>query len=152
MTASSTQDSGPRFFVKGQYIKDVSFENPHAPNSLFSVKEKPSIDVTVDIKADRMQEDLFETTLILSCHAKADGNTLFLIELSYSGIFQLQNIPVAQVDRLLFVEAPSIMFPFARRIVSDLSRDGGFPPLMLEPIDFHALYLNRARTPQTASA
>jgi preprotein translocase subunit SecB len=140
---SPSPDAEPRFVVKGQFIKDLSFENPHAPQSLFPGKEKPSIDVAVDIKAGRLQESLFETTLLISCHAKAEGNTLFLIELAYSGIFQLQNIPVEQVDRLLFVDAPFALFPFARRVVADISRDGGFPPLMLEPIDFQALYQAR---------
>ncbi len=143
MNNPAESDNTPRFFVKAQYIKDLSFENPHAPGSLFAVKDKPTIDVAVDLKADRLQDNMFETMLLLSCHAKADGNTLFLAELSYCGIFQLQGIPIEQVDRLLFVDAPFILFPFARRVIADVSRDGGFPPLLLEPVDFNAMYMAR---------
>ncbi len=137
---NETTASAPRFVVKGQYIKDLSFENPHAPASLMAFKDKPNLDVSVDLKAQRIKDDLYELVMLLSARASSDGNTLFLVELAYSGIFQLINVPQEHVEPLLLVDAPFVLFPFARRVVSDVSRDGGFPPLMLEPIDFLSLY------------
>jgi preprotein translocase subunit SecB len=139
-TASATPPSPPRFVVKGQYIKDLSFENPHAPGSLLAFKDKPNLEVSVDLKAQKIKDDLYELVMLLSARASHDSNTLFLVELAYSGIFQLINVPEEHVEPLLLVDAPFVLFPFARRVVSDVSRDGGFPPLMLEPIDFHSLY------------
>lgn len=132
--------AAPRFVVKGQYIKDLSFENPHAPGSLINLKEKPGLEVSVDLKAQRLQEDMYELTMLLSARASAQNATVFLIELAYGGMFQLVNVPEEHIEPLLLVDAPFVLFPFARRVISDVTRDGGFPPLMLEPIDFHALY------------
>lgn len=140
------------FLVKGQYIKDLSFENPNAPQSLMAANNKPGIDVNVDLKAQKLQDDFYEMTLHIASRAVLDGATLFLVELAYAGIFQLSNIPAERVEPLILIEAPFVLFPFARRVIADVTRDGGFPPLMLDPIDFHALYLqNRARTSGTVS-
>jgi preprotein translocase subunit SecB len=140
------------FIVKGQYIKDLSFENPHAPHSLMAASNKPSIDVNVDLKAQKLQEDIYEMTLNITARAILDGNTLFLVDLAYAGIFQIANIPADRVEPLILVDCPFVLFPFARRVIADVTRDGGFPPLMLDPIDFHALYLqNRARAEAAAS-
>lgn len=140
------------FIVKGQYIKDLSFENPHAPQSLLATNNKPSIDVNVDLKAQKLQEDIYEMTLHISARAVLDGNTLFLVDLAYAGIFQITNIPPEHIEPLILVDCPFVLFPFARRVIADVTRDGGFPPLMLDPIDFHALYRqNRARAEATAS-
>jgi len=129
------------FSVKGQYIKDMSFENPHAPHSLMAVQAKPAIDINVDLKAQKLQEGIYELTLYVSARAVAEGNTLFLVELAYAGIFQLFNIPEERIQPLLLIDCPFVMFPFARRVIADVTRDGGFPPLMLDPIDFHSLYV-----------
>ena len=141
MAANETADTQAQsFLVKGQYIKDLSFENPHAPQSLTNVTARPAIDVNVDLKAQKLQEGFYEMTLHLAARATAEGNTLFLAELAYAGIFQLINIPEDRVEALLMVDCPFVLFPFARRVIADVTRDGGFPPLMLDPIDFHALY------------
>jgi preprotein translocase subunit SecB len=140
------------FVVKGQYIKDLSFENPHAPHSLMATNNKPSIDVNVDLKAQKLQEDIYEMTLNISARAVVDGNTLFLVDLAYAGIFQISNIAPEHIEPLILVDCPFVLFPFARRVIADVTRDGGFPPLMLDPIDFHALYRqNRERATAAAS-
>ncbi len=156
--ASQSQDNGGQdttgqtFLVKGQYIKDLSFENPHAPHSLVAPDLKPAIDVNVDLKAQKLQDDLYEMTLHITTRAIVDEATLFLVDLSYSGIFQLGNIPENRIEPLLLIDCPFVLFPFARRVISDVTRDGGFPPLMLDPIDFHALYLqNRSKQDEQAS-
>lgn len=134
-------NTAPTFAVRAQYVKDLSFENPHAPQSLFSSDQRPAIDVAVDLKAQKLQEDTYEVGMHLSVRASTEQNTLFLIELVYGGIFQISGIPVEHLERVLLVECPFVMFPFVRRVVADVSRDGGFPPLLLEPIDFAHLYM-----------
>lgn len=142
MNTSPTPPNAPQsFVVKGQYIKDLSFENPHAPQSLLPTQAKPSIEVSVDLKAQKLQEDIYEMTLHLSARAMSESNTLFLVDLAYAGIFQLANIPTERIEPLILIDCPFVLFPFARRVIADVTRDGGFPPLMLDPIDFHALYL-----------
>jgi len=136
----------PSFVIKAQYIKDLSFENPNAPQSL-AANIKPSIDVGVDLKAQKLQEDLYEMTLHITTRAKTEENTLFLVDLAYAGIFQLANIPSERIEPLILIDCPFVLFPFARRVIADTTRDGGFPPLLLDPIDFHSLYhQNRAKT------
>lgn len=139
------------FMVKGQYIKDLSFENPHAPQSLMLSNAKPAIDVNVDLKAQKLQDDIYEMTLHISARAKAEANTLFLVDLAYSGIFQFTNVPEDKVEPLILIDCPFVLFPFARRVIADVTRDGGFPPLMLDPIDFQALYIQN-RNRQMAAA
>ncbi len=129
------------FMVKGQYIKDLSFENPHAPESLLATSVRPGIDVTVDLKGQKIQDNLYEMTLHITARAMTDGNTMFLVDLAYAGIFEVVNIPAEHIEPLLMIDCPFVLFPFARRVISDITRDGGFPPLMLDPIDFHALYV-----------
>jgi len=129
------------FTVKGQYIRDLSFENPHAPQSLLLVNNKPAIEVNVDLKAQKLQENVYEMTLHISARATTEGNTLFLVDLAYAGIFQIANIPEDRIEPLIMIDCPFVLFPFARRVISDVTRDGGFPPLMLDPIDFQALYI-----------
>ncbi|MCE2926921.1 MAG: protein-export chaperone SecB [Rickettsiales bacterium] len=139
--------NAPSFSVKGQYIKDLSFENPHAPQSLSATNTRPNIDVNVDLKAQKLQEEFYEMTMFLSAKASAEGSTLFLIELAYAGIFQVANVPEERIEPLIMIDCPFVLFPFARRVIADVTRDGGFPPLMLDPIDFHSLYLqNRERS------
>jgi preprotein translocase subunit SecB len=127
----------PNLQVVGQYIKDLSFENPGAPSGL---TQRPEIEFGIDVQAKRGDEMHFEVELKLRVHAKSEGRQLFLMELSYAGLFRLQNIPEEAMQPILLIQAPHMLFPFARRIVADVVRDGGMPPLMIEPIDFVALY------------
>lgn len=151
MTEPATD--APSFAVKGQYIKDLSFENPHAPQSLTAANQRPAIDVNVDLRGEKLQDEFYEMTIQITAKATVDNGTLFLIDLAYAGIFELKNIPADRLEPLLWIECPFVLFPFARRVIADITRDGGFPPLMLEPIDFHALYMkNKARTAQPAAS
>jgi preprotein translocase subunit SecB len=131
----------PRVQVVGQYIKDLSFENPGVPGN---PNVRPQIELNVDLQARQVQVEHFEVELKLRVSAKSDDKALFLLELVYGGLFQLHNTPDEVKQQVLLIEAPHIMFPFARRIVADIVRDGGMPPLMIEPIDFAALYRAKA--------
>lgn len=149
--ASTASDTAPRFAIKGQYVKDCSFENPYAPQSLLPTKDKPKIDVNVDLKAQKLQDGLYELAVSVSTKAQTKDGTLFLLELVYAGLFALVNVPQEQVEPILFVEAPFVLFPFARRVIADMTRDGGFPPLMLEPIDFARMYQEKKAQEKKAS-
>lgn len=148
MPEQSSPSNAPHFVVKGQYIKDLSFENPGAPQSLLALEQKPNIEVGVDLRAQKLQEGLFELTLRVTAKASADVTTLFLVELSYAGIFQLTNFPADTIESVILVDCPFVLFPFARRVIADVTRDGGFPPLMLDPIDFHSLYMQNKQNVQ----
>ena len=155
MSTSTQETQNPQqqsFVVKGQYIKDLSFENPHAPQSLMAAAARPGIDVNVDLKAQKLQDNIYEMTLHIAARAVADGNTLFLVDLAYAGIFQVSNVPAEHVEPLILIECPFVLFPFARRVIADVTRDGGFPPLMLDPIDFQALYMQNRQKLETAGA
>lgn len=140
----NTTQAAPRFHVTGQYVKDLSFENPRAPQSLIATDEKPKIEVTVDLNASKLRDDLYEVGLRIGVKANVKDQPLFLTDLEYAGLFTLQNIPEERLQQILFVDCPFVIFPYARRVISDVTRDGGFPPLMLEPIDFFAMYKKRA--------
>lgn len=132
-----------RFLVKGQYIKDLSFENPGAPASLMGMSEPPKIDVNVNLRGQKLQENFFELVLHLSVKAvSAKDGALFLVDLSYAGVFEFIGVSPDNISPVLLVDCPFVLFPFARRVIADVTRDGGFPPLLLEPIDFHGLYMN----------
>jgi preprotein translocase subunit SecB len=135
------ESNEPRFLIRGQYIKDLSFENPHAPQSLMVEGEQPRIDVSVSLRTQRIAEQHYELTLVLAVNAAGGKNPLFLIELAYCAIVQVINIPPERLEPVLLIDCAFVLFPFARRVVADVTRDGGFPPLLLEPIDFHALYV-----------
>jgi len=127
--------------ILGQYIKDLSFENPTPAQTIQKMAvEKPAMNINVNLNAQQVGEDIYEVDLKITATAKSDDETAFVAELLYSGLFGIKNLPEDQLQPFLMVEAPRQTFPFARRILSDVTRDGGFPPLMLEPIDFAGLY------------
>ncbi|HVV28928.1 MAG TPA: protein-export chaperone SecB [Rhizomicrobium sp.] len=132
----------PNLQVVAQFVKDLSFENPGAATEL---SQRPQIELAVDLNAKRVAEqELFEVELKIRVNATNEGKPLFLLEVAYAGIFRLQNVPdVATQQAILLIQAPHMLFPFVRRIVADVVRDGGMPPLMIEPIDFLALYQAR---------
>jgi preprotein translocase subunit SecB len=132
----------PRIQILSQYIKDLSFENPGAPASLTG---RPQIDLGVDLQAKRLEPQLFEVELKLRIDAKStDGKPVFVLELAYAGLLQIVNVPDDVLQQVLLIEGPHMLFPYARRIISDAVRDGGMPPLMIEPIDFAGLYRSKA--------
>lgn len=146
--ANQGQPAVPNLQVAGQYIKDLSFENPGA---ISGITDRPQIELAVDLNASRLAaQDMFEVELKIRVDAKNEGKPLFLLELTYAGAFRLTNVPDTGTQQLiLLIQAPHMLFPFVRRIVADVVRDGGMPPLMIEPIDFMALY--QARVAQAAS-
>ena len=125
--------------INAQYVKDLSFESPNAPQSLMMAKEAPKIDVSVDVHVQNLKDKTFEVNLVISVGAKSDEKNLFLVELSYAGVFTV-DVPEQETQAVLMIYCPGMLFPFARRIIADATRDGGFPPLMLDPIDFAALF------------
>lgn len=133
----------PQISVAAQYVKDISFENPGAPNSIRPSDEKPNINVSVDVKAKGLGKDTFEVELKIGATAKRKDETLFICETTFAGVFVLQNLPEQELQPALLIFCPNLLFPYARRLVSDLTRDGGFPALMLDPIDFARLYQQR---------
>jgi preprotein translocase subunit SecB len=141
------EDSAPIAGIISQYVKDLSFENPNAP-AVYQWQSQPAIEVQFNIGAQQLGDDLHEVALKIEVVAKAEAQTAFQVELVYAGLFALRNIPAEQVQPFLLAEAPRLLFPYARRVVSDTVQDGGFPPLMLDPIDFGTLYMQRAAQAQ----
>jgi preprotein translocase subunit SecB len=136
----AAQPAGAQLNVLGQYIKDLSFESPGAPEVLQSPPPNPQLQVTVNVTALGRSPEIFEVMLSLEVHAKSDTGLIYNVELLYGGLFRLRNIPQNMLQPLLFVDCATILFPYARRVLSDMTRDGGYPPLMLDPIDFARLY------------
>jgi len=150
-TPETPQAPESSFAIRGQYVKDLSFESPYAPQSLLTTT-KPAIEVSVDIKAQKLQDDVFEMTLHIATRATAEAKSVFLVDLAYAGIFHITGIPEQHIEQVLLVDCPFMLFPFARRVIADVTRDGGFPPLLIEPIDFHALFLQGRAEPEAAAS
>lgn len=126
--------------INAQYIKDLSFEAPHAPQIFGMLRDQqPNISVNIDVNATPMGETVYEVVIDAAATCKAQDQTAFILELSYAGLFTL-NVPQEHLQPVLLIECPRLLFPFARNILAETSRDGGFPPLMLGPVDFVAMY------------
>lgn len=130
----------PQIGIEAQYIKDLSFENPIGPGAPVALQKQPQVEVEVTTSARTMSEGRYEVCLIIRGQAESDGNTFFIAELTYGGIITLANVPEEAIEPVLLIEGARLLFPFARNIVADVTRDGGFPPLFLSPIDFVQLY------------
>jgi preprotein translocase subunit SecB len=130
----------PSLNVVAQYVKDFSFENPKAPDSLRPREGGPQISVGVNVSSRQRSATEYEVDLKMEITAKADGDVVFNIELLYGGLFQVQNVPQQHLHPFVMIECPRLLFPFARQIVADAAVRGGFPPLMIDPIDFVSLY------------
>lgn len=135
--------ASPAINAMVQYIKDFSFENPNAPRSLGPQEKPPNIQIQVNVNARQVAEADFEVNLLLEGSAKTESDTLFKFELDYAGLFRLVNIPAADQHPVVMIECPRLLFPFARQIVAEAVRGGGFPPLYIDPIDFAGLYRQR---------
>jgi preprotein translocase subunit SecB len=145
--------TAPPLMVNIQYVKDLSFEVPNAPAIYTTLRQAPRADINLDVQARRLQDgqNVYEVVLEIRTEATeplAEGETgpgkrVFLAELSYGGIFTLTGVPDNAIEPILLVECPRILFPFARNILADVTRDGGFPPVLLQPIDFVALWQSR---------
>jgi preprotein translocase subunit SecB len=130
----------PPITINAQYLKDLSFENPGAPQSLVGQTNPPNIEVAVNVGTRNLAPNTFEVSLALNGTAKRGEETVFIAEVTYCGVFTLGGIPDEHVRPVLLIECPRLLFPFARNILADATRDGGFPPLMLHPVDFVDLY------------
>jgi preprotein translocase subunit SecB len=147
-TPGAVSPTGQQLVVNAQYIKDLSFENPRAPQSLTQPNSPPAVEINVDVKAQNLGNDAYEVVLSVHAGAKMAGETLFLVELAYGAVVTARNVAQEMLPAVLLVEVPRLMFPFARNIVADATRDGGFPPLMINPIDFSELLRrNQAQPP-----
>lgn len=135
--------SEERLITNAQYVKDISFENPNSPQSLLPTKSAPDIALNVNVNVAQVSEDTFEVVLQTNVKGEAEGKTLFLADVSYAGLFTFEKITEKDRERILLIDCPAMLFPFARQIVANLIRDGGFPPLLINPIDFAELFRQR---------
>ena len=131
---------GPMLSVLAQYTKDQSFENPGAPNSLRSGLPAPQIGVNIEIGRQMMDDDTVEVTLILKAEARRENDVSFIAELEYAGLFAFQGVNIEEVQPLIMIECPRLLFPFARQIMASMTQNGGFPPILLDPPDFAAMF------------
>jgi preprotein translocase subunit SecB len=136
-------DAVPQLTSLTQYVKDFSFENPNAPRSLGPHQQSPQISLNVNVGGQGLSETDVESTLVLEGKAEMGGEVLFQFELTYCGVFRIVNVPQEQMHPVVMIECPRLLFPFARQIVADAVRNGGFPPLYVDPVDFAGLYRQR---------
>ena len=141
MTDAPNEAGLPQIAVLAQFVKDLSFENPGVgqPQS----QSKPAIQVGIDVQVRPLGPEQFEVGLRAMIEAKAGDAPIYVVELLYAGVFGLKNLPAEQQNPFLLIEAPRMLFPFARRVIADAVRDAGYPPLMLDPIDFNGLYIQQ---------
>jgi preprotein translocase subunit SecB len=151
MADDNEQASAPSLNILAQYTKDLSFENPGAPRSLQSRDKAPAINISVNVNANPLSENDFDVVLSLSAESREDDKIVFAAELVYGGVFRITGFPQEHMLPLLFIECPRLLFPFARQIISDVTRNGGFPPLMIDPIDFGQMFSQRMAEEQTKS-
>ncbi len=137
---AATEPTAPPITIGAQYIKDLSFEAPEAPGIFSEMQnEAPDIQINVDVRANHLQDNTYEVVLLVNAQCKVGGTTAFILELTYAGLFRISATEEA-LRPLLLIECPRLLFPFARNIIADISRDGGFPPMMLSPLDFVEMY------------
>ena len=140
-----------QLIINAQYVKDFSFENPRAPQSLIQPTTQPSVDINVDVKAQNLAPDVFEVILTINATARAQDEPVFLVELAYGTVVTVKDTPAEMMAPLILIETPRIAFPFARSIIANATRDGGFPPLMINPIDFAELLQRHQAEAQATS-
>jgi preprotein translocase subunit SecB len=142
----------PQLNVLAQYIKDLSFENPNAPRSLQQQGQPPQINIQINVNAKPVQDNDIEVELKLEGRADVAGNMIFSFDLTYAGVFRIQNVPQENLHAIVMIECPRLLFPFAREIIATSVRNGGFPPLLIDPVDFVALYRQKMAQMQPQAA
>ena len=146
------EEAKPALAINAQYIKDLSFEAPNAPAILAQMQQhQPQISININVRATPLQQSAYEVVLNVKADCKAGDEMAFIVELAYGGVFTI-NVPQEHVQPVLLIECPRLLFPFARNIIADATRDGGFPPLMLGPVDFVNMYRNQAQQQGEAEA
>ena len=146
------QNQQPQLNVVAQYTKDFSFENPNAPQSLAPAEQPPQIAIQINVNAKPLAENDIEVALKLEGKAERDGKLMFRFELEFAGVFRIVNVPQESLNAIVLIECPRLLFPFAREIIATAVRNGGFPPLLLDPVDFVSLYRQKMGELQTAGA
>ncbi len=144
----NSEAKGPQFTVIGQFIKDLSFESPNAPKSLQGPGSNPNMQIGVNVNARKIADDTYEVDLHFEAHAKNDEGVIYNLELLYAGLFRIANLPENALQPVLFIDCPGLLFPFVRRLVVDLTQEGGFPPISIDPINFAALYQQNLQNQQ----
>lgn len=134
---------GVQVRVVGQYVKDLSFESPNVAKLLSAAPENPNLKLEINVNATRIGSDIYESAIDFKANATAGVGVIYDFEMVYAGLFKLENMPQQGLEPMLLVNCPMLLFPFMRRIVADLTREGGFPPLLLDPVDFGALYMRK---------
>lgn len=142
----------PNLAVIAQYVKDLSFENPGSPEALRARQPQPSINIQVGVRSNTVAENEYEVELRIEARATNGQAVLFALELVYGGLFRLTNIPAQNLGAIVMVECPRLLFPFARQVVAEASRNGGFPPLLIDPVDFASLYRQQLQNAQAGAA
>jgi preprotein translocase subunit SecB len=150
-TQGAAQDQ-PQLTVVAQYIKDFSFENPNAPQSFATRQEQPQIGIQINVGATPLSETDIEVVIKLEGKAETGGTLLFRFELEFAGVFRIRNVPQDSLNPVVLIECPRLLFPFAREIIATAVRNGGFPPLLLDPVDFAGLYRQKMAQMQPAPA
>ena len=146
------QNAAPSLTVLAQYTKDLSFENPRAP-AVYQSNSTPKIDVNVDVQGRALNDNQYEVELSVAARAnRENGDSMFVVEATYAGVFEILNVPREQLEMVMMVECPRLLFPFMRQIVADATRNGNFPPLMLEPIDVMGIYVANAQRREQQAA
>ena len=140
----------PSYSMMGQYIRDLSFENPGAPASIMLGGTQPKFNVGINVGVKKQNDEIYGVEITLNAKADRDGTVLFQVELIYGGVYRVKDVPEAQLPALLMVECPRMLFPFARQLLATVTQQGGFPPLVMEPVDFGQIYLQNLRAMQQA--
>lgn len=135
-----------------QYIKDLSFENPNIERLLTGTGDNPNLKIEVNVAAKPLRDTLYESAIEFSAQATSTQGIIYELEIVFAGLFHIENMPPASLEPFLLINAPSLTFPFLRRLIADITREGGFPPLTLDPIDFAQLYLQRKQQAQAAGS
>jgi preprotein translocase subunit SecB len=142
--------AGPSLTINAQYLRDLSFEHPRAPESLMNQTSPPEVKIDVDVKGRQLSPDTFESVLSLKIEATQGTNVAFVVEVDYGAVVTIRNATQELIGALLLIETPRLIFPFARAIIAEATRDGGFPPLMVNPIDFAELQRRKSLAAQEA--
>ena len=149
---SAASATPPSFSLIGQYIRDMSFENPGAPGSIMLGGPNPNFSVGINVGVKKQTDEIYAVEITLNAKADREKNVLFNVELVYGGVFRVRNIAESELAPLLLVECPRLIFPFARQVLATITQQGGFPPLMMEPVDFSSIYKQNLKALQDAQS
>ena len=148
---AQANQAAPQLNVLAQYVKDLSFENPNAPRSLQQQQAQPQINIQINVNAKPLAESDYEVELKIEGRAEVPGLVLFSFDLLYAGVFRIVNVPQENLPAIVMIECPRLLFPFARELIATAVRNGGFPPLMIDPVDFVSLYRQKMESQQPAA-